>query len=530
MFFEALWEPKNPRLYGGYALMKSSIEELDSTVNFANHAAIRGTQDVTNQLDAKTDEMNNMLSEWREQQSEDILKLFESNLELKAEFRLMHAETMGTMTEMKHETMSGLTEMKLEIMEALAKANAQNKKATEYRSGLENSEKPKVGSKQSGKKDIGDKRAQALLPLKAYFDDQANGYLNWNLAQRQNAALHQDYRNDFVSGTAEWIFAEPAWEQWVNGKNPVLWMRGADGIGKSFLSYASARRLLEGTDENTMAYFHFREEIACLQSVQNAIACTALQVAELDMKYARFMCNKLTDKDNNGTNTTPWQQFFFSAYAADPVGHTADSLQGQTLFLIFDGLDELPDEQLQVLRLFITDLIRSKPRIRVLISSRPEQAFIQESSSLIIDVLKDRISHDISVFIRDRLNSGAFPRLKKFSTAAKKVIRRKLTKQADGMLYADHMLRRLSYIGREGAVLKDIDHMPLGLRELYQTMLDECRRGRSPQQYEALKKLFAWLAFSKRPLSLAEASELVEMTITNEEFDLEDEIIGRSAR
>jgi hypothetical protein len=229
-------------------------------------------------------------------------------------------------------------------------------------------------------------------------------------------------------------------------------------------------------------------------------------------------------------HTTPWQQFFFSAYAKDSVDHTADSLQDQTLFLLFDGLDELPEEQLQVFRLFLTDLIRSKPRIRVLISSRPEQEFIDEANPLIIDVLTEKMSHDINIFIRDRLTSGAFPRLKKFSTAAKKTIRRKVAKQADGMLYADHMLRRLSYIGREGAVLRDIEHMPSGLRGLYKILLDECRRGRSPQQYEALKKLFAWLAFSKRPLSLAEASELVAITITDEDFDLEDEIIGRSAR
>lgn len=100
------------------------------------------------------------------------------------------------------------------------------------------------------------------------------------------------------------------------------------------------------------------------------------------------------------------------------------------------------------------------------------------------------------------------------------------------MLYVEHILRRLSYIGREGAVRKELEKMPANLHELYKLMLDDCRRNRTTEQYDALKKLFAWLAFSKRSLSLAEASELVKLTIgkSDFDFDVEDEIIGRSSR
>jgi hypothetical protein len=98
------------------------------------------------------------------------------------------------------------------------------------------------------------------------------------------------------------------------------------------------------------------------------------------------------------------------------------------------------------------------------------------------------------------------------------------------MLYVEHMLRRLSYIGREGAVRKELEKLPNDLHDLYKLMLDECRRNRSKEQYETLKRLFAWLAFSKRSLSLAEASELVKLTVTKDDFDIEDEIIGRSSR
>jgi hypothetical protein len=100
------------------------------------------------------------------------------------------------------------------------------------------------------------------------------------------------------------------------------------------------------------------------------------------------------------------------------------------------------------------------------------------------------------------------------------------------MRYVDHMLRRLSYIGREKGVINDLEkNLPENLDELYSLMLSECQANRTDAQYHALKKLFAWLAYSKRALTLAEASELISLTVDDTiTFDIEDELIGRSAR
>jgi hypothetical protein len=100
------------------------------------------------------------------------------------------------------------------------------------------------------------------------------------------------------------------------------------------------------------------------------------------------------------------------------------------------------------------------------------------------------------------------------------------------MRYVDHMLRRLSYIGREKSVLKDLEkNLPDNLDELYSLMLSECQANRTEEQYRTLKKLFAWLAYSKRVLSLGEAAELINLTVHDTKtFDIEDELIGRSSR
>jgi hypothetical protein len=100
-----------------------------------------------------------------------------------------------------------------------------------------------------------------------------------------------------------------------------------------------------------------------------------------------------------------------------------------------------------------------------------------------------------------------------------------------GMLYIDHMLRRLNFIGREGAVLKDLDqNLPENLQSLYALMLAEVQRGKTAAQFETLKKLFSWLAFSKRSLTLEEANDLIELTHQDEPLSLEEEIQGKAGR
>jgi hypothetical protein len=100
------------------------------------------------------------------------------------------------------------------------------------------------------------------------------------------------------------------------------------------------------------------------------------------------------------------------------------------------------------------------------------------------------------------------------------------------MRYVEHVLRRLNYIGRESAVLKDLEHkLPADLEAVYRLMLNECQKDRTKEQYQMLKRLFAWLAYSKRPLTLNEASQLVVLTVGEDgTFDVEEELIGRSAR
>ena len=93
------------------------------------------------------------------------------------------------------------------------------------------------------------------------------------------------------------------------------------------------------------------------------------------------------------------------------------------------------------------------------------------------------------------------------------------------------MLRRYNTIGREGSVLRDIaEYKPTDLSSLYDSMLADLQERRSPEQYQSLKKLFAWLTFSQRPLTLNEASAVVNLTGQDTSLNIEEELEGKSSR
>lgn len=95
-----------------------------------------------------------------------------------------------------------------------------------------------------------------------------------------------------------------------------------------------------------------------------------------------------------------------------------------------------------------------------------------------------------------------------------------------GMLYAEHMLRHFSMIGREPLVLKQLEHsMPKSLEDCYDVILHGLEQKTASSQLEALKSLLAWLSFSGRPVTLADSLQLLK-TVFNSSLDLESELQG----
>ncbi|KAJ6196522.1 hypothetical protein J3E72DRAFT_243669 [Bipolaris maydis] len=484
-WLNALWNMEDQELLAAFAAMQASIDELNQTVGYETYSSIRTVQDEVKTGNDKLD------------------ALYMSSLKLE----VVVSEGFVAVQTKQNESHALLLQLQKSV-EKLGKTP-------------EHDEKKKQSGKSKG--DSGDRKFQALREIKKFLTENYTTFPSWTDAHRENLAQDEDMRDSQVKHTAKWLNEHPNFKTWAEGGNPLLWLRGNEGIGKSFLAFSAVQGLRALKNEkNNFAYFYFKEEHPYLQSVQNAFASAALQVAESNNKYAEQVAANIRDNAARSEDISTWERFFVSMF---PGKEKSDG----RLFLVLDGLDEAHIQQGGIMTQFLSDLRLENANVSVLLTSRPEEKpIIQLFDPPVIDVTKQEIKPDIKALTKSRLHS--LPRVRKFSHAVKRAITRKVVKQADSMLYAEHVLRRFSYIGRERAVLEELEKLPASLHDLYKLLLDECRHNRTEAQYQALKKLFAWLAFSKRSLSLAEASNLVQLTLPDNSFDIEEEIIGRSSR
>lgn len=498
--------------------MRASVEELGQTIEFGSYAAIRDVKDVVTVNSSNIDRLDAKLSSYHKNLGQDIQQVYAESLKLEVVIkdgfytvntRLDESIALNHKIAKNHQK---LIEGQDKMMQFLSKLSGQ---------GL-GQEKPQVLGADP-KDDASGGSFQALREIKSFFTRNQATFPLWMDAHRENLAIHGDLTGSRVRNTAQWIYEHPSFKDWVGGKGPLLWLKGTEGVGKSFLAQSIIEHLSEGQDEHTcVAYFYFKEEYPYMQSRQNAFASAVIQIADTHPKYAEQVADDIKENAKNPNNISTWKRFFLSRF---PGGEKATD----RLFLILDGLDEAYLQKVGALTEFLSDLKRKNSNISVLATSRPEEAAVLGAlEPSIMEVNKDNIKRDIRELVKRRLQT--LPRVRKFSAAIKKTIVRKVEQQADSMLYVEHMLRRFATIGRGQAVLEELEKMPRSLHDLYRLLLEECRCGRSEAQYQAMKNLFAWLAFSKRPLSLAEATSLVQLTLSDDTFDVEEEVVGRSSR
>jgi hypothetical protein len=501
--------------------MQASIEELGQAVGFESYSSIKAVQDDVrtgrDQLDTvkdgitanntKLDELDEKLQSYRSNLERDIQQVYASNINLQA----VVSEGILAIQNQEREHHTFNSTILLQILKNTGKSD----KVPEHE------EKKKQATKSKG--DVGDRKFQALRELTKFFTINNDTFPSWKSAHEENLVQDEDMRENRIGQTAVWLTEHTTFKTWMNGGIPLLWLRGAEGIGKSFLAFSVVQKLrLKQNEHDCVAYFYFKEEHPYQQSVQNAFASAALQIAESNNKYAEQVAAKIKEDSSGSVGISTWKRFFLSMFHSD-------TKSGGRLFLVLDGLDEAHVQEGGTLTQFLTDLDPVNVNVSVLATSRPEdKPTIELLHPSIIEITKQEIRHDMKMLVKSRLHTLA--RVRKFSPLVKRAIAREVVKHADSMLYVEHMLRRFSYIGRERAVLQDLKKLPPNLHGLYKLILEECRHNRSEAQYQALKKLFAWLAFSKRSLSLAEASCLVQLTSSDDTFDIEEEIIGRSSR
>lgn len=218
---------------------------------------------------------------------------------------------------------------------------------------------------------------------------------------RHNYVLEQ-----MLEGSGNWIKEEPLYKGWINEEEPILWIFGGPGAGKSFLSSKIVSHLLDlhAQDRNhsariSVGYFYIKENDERLRSVNAIFKSVALQIANDNPVYKKHVVNVCESPDRIGTAKSTWQHLFLEFFGSQ---QNADS----AAFVVIDGLDEAPKAEremfLELLK-SIEDYPSKRPRLNFVIVGRPELrdtiASIWESHKVFIEVSATKNRADIEEYI-----------------------------------------------------------------------------------------------------------------------------------
>ncbi|KAH8673354.1 hypothetical protein BX600DRAFT_508630 [Xylariales sp. PMI_506] len=365
--------------------------------------------------------------------------------------------------------------------------------------------------------DSGDKKTSAMSKLRNVLDCQ--NYVNLFYEQES------DHRAVYVQGTANWVETEQVYRDFVDLKKKLLWITGAPGMGKSMLSFQIAERLRrEFSDEpsTSVCSFYIREDYQDLRRLEWILRACALQAASKDSKYRDRLVSDIHPLGYMDDNIPDiFNRLFISKYPK-----TADS----RVIIILDGLDELMEPDALAWKEAVVLALKDEANIQLVLTSDPEHlsryADVEVNR---LDIFKDKIAKDMWKVAIGRTKT--LSRLRKLRPEVRKKIASRLKHKADNFCYIEHMARKLNALGsREGLILKELDKLPENTLKLYEMLIEECERHRSPEERSALKVFFAWLAYSKRQVSLGEANRLIQIISEESGISIDEELDGKSSR
>ncbi|KAJ7443730.1 ankyrin repeat-containing domain protein [Mycena latifolia] len=294
--------------------------------------------------------------------------------------------------------------------------------------------------------------------------------LNWitslNFFQRQ-----ADVFRAWQPGTGEWLLSDATFNNWTLAPGGVLWCRGI------------------------LACIYLNHKEREVQTPENLLASVWKQLI-----VDRSLPSAAHDlyKHHHLRDTRPSLTEVFDILQSAMAQHSK-------VYIIVDALDEYPEEQRNILLEHLSMLLG--PTTSLMLTSRPHVTLddlFSDMSGLEISATED----DIRQYVDKQIQKS--PRLCKHVQTRPELhdeIKSKITSNADGMfLLAKLHTESLATKNTVKAVREALRHLPKDLNYTYEEAMNRIKSQNEDDRQLALQAL-TWVAYAKRPLSVAELCE-----------------------
>ncbi|CAN9214993.1 unnamed protein product [Alternaria alternata] len=337
---------------------------------------------------------------------------------------------------------------------------------------------------------------------------------------------HTQARVRYETGTGEWLLNSQGYQDWISGSSPLLWLHEKAGCCKTILCSTVIEQVfgrVSGQDNVAFAYFYFSFSDA---QKQNYTSVLLSMVAQLSRK--RSVHPLLRAAYSQAPSQKP---------SSEVLEHIFLALleESRTSYLVVDALDECSEEQREKILEGFRRITQSLPEIRLPITSRKEADIEDLLSSWPVTrftIDEESVNQDIDLYVKNALATDR--KLVKLPSATKKEIEDEFRKKSDGMGVSCRkmMMRKcpdsdLEHRFRWAALQLDnirnlkilrpkyislaLYEMPRTLDETYARILSSIDN----LYFDEARAALEWLAFSLRPLSVADLAEACSIRVDN---------------
>ncbi|KAL4981698.1 hypothetical protein BDW68DRAFT_172017 [Aspergillus falconensis] len=340
-----------------------------------------------------------------------------------------------------------------------------------------------------------------------------------------------------IPGSGAWV--EEKLRSWWEGSEPILWLHGGPGVGKSFIASKIITELSKGVlsaaPAPVVGSFFCRNNDVDLRSLNKALRTLAWQVVTQREDFAAHAEEFCLKEDPENTYSV-WRKLLLDYLTKVP-------LQG-TCFVI-DGLDEADPEDQEILcslleKTFSEDDL-GRPPLRIIMLSRDSLRAALEEHSLAwiedIEVGNDQNKDDLNVYVAEKLQKT---KLFRGSGDFQGEIITEICRRAEGLWeWANLVIKSVLRCRTKEQIRKTVRAMPRGISAMLTQELQRLGRELSSSdgmsdgegseldgatQIDQLNVVLSFVTLAQKPLTVTQLEMILELIFKEEVLTLEDDL------
>jgi ankyrin repeat protein len=303
--------------------------------------------------------------------------------------------------------------------------------------------------------------------------------------------------DDAAESTCQWLRIDPEFVKWERSKSGIFWIKGNPGSGKSTLMKFAFQN--HPKEISSASFFFNRRGTMLEHTLKGCYRSLLHQLLPLAREqFARIIKTYIERSESGGKvgESWNWHESELKKLVSQVLLETAN----RPIRIYIDALDEAGEENAIQLIQQLHDLVNRAEKadlsLHIIFSCRYYPIIALDGFS--VEVEKENAS-DIRFYVQQQFTDHKIP-----PTKAKALIPT-IIDMANGIFqWVNQVLPRVLHDCRTGksleAIQRTIKRLPAELHDLYRVLLSEVT------EYDRLQslKLFRWVLFSQRPLTVRE--------------------------